>query len=144
MGYADPLLRAENRESLEECFDRLLSFTCGEINRKIAGEGKDIVRQVRKYVESHYSEQELNVGSLAEALGRNPRYIARVFSEEMGEGLLDYINRYRVDQAIGIMRSRKCRLEEIAASVGFTNINTFRRAFVKHAGEMPSKFYEKL
>ncbi len=144
MGYVDPLLRAENRESLEECFDRLLSFTCGEINRKIAGEGKDIVRQVRKYVELHYSEQELNVGSLAEALGRNPRYIARVFSEEMGEGLLDYINRYRVDQAIGIMRSRKCRLEEIAASVGFTNINTFRRAFVKHAGEMPSKFYEKL
>ena len=82
----------------------------------------------------------LNISSIANNIGKNPKYIARVFKKETQEGILDYINRIRIDKAIALLRSGKYSVEEISARVGYATCKTFRRSFVKVMGTTPGKF----
>ena len=54
-----------------------------------------------------------------------PRYISKVFKDETGEGLLDHINRLRIQQAKKIMQNKNLVLEDVAGQGGFTNVNSF-------------------
>jgi transcriptional regulator GlxA family with amidase domain len=45
----------------------------------------------------------------------------------------------RVDRARELIRTGDASLEKIAGMVGFTNVRTFRRAFVKQYGMLPSE-----
>lgn len=73
-------------------------------------------------------------------LGRNPKYISRVFKEETGEGILDYVNRQRIRKAQVLMRSENMTLEQIGSTVGYASSKTFRRAFQKETGVMPGDY----
>lgn len=140
--YLEFLLKAENTEELKESFGNLLQFQIKIISRKQAQESKGIVVNVMQYVEANYTDYNLNLSSIAEALGKNSRYISRVFKDETQTGILDYINSIRIKKAKEIMRDRKCTVEEVAARVGYNNSRSFRRAFVKITGEMPSEYVE--
>ena len=73
-----------------------------------------------------------------------PRYISKVFKDDTGEGLLDCINRIRIQEAKKIMQNKELVLEDIAGQVGFTNVNSFIRVFKKYEEMTPGKYREML
>ena len=99
-----------------------------------------IVDKIQECVEQYYQDANLSVGFIAEKLNRNAKYISRVFKEENGKGISNYISEIRIQKAREIMQMQKYTLEEVAEMVGYSNSRTFRRAFVKIVGELPSKF----
>jgi AraC-like DNA-binding protein len=62
----------------------------------------------------------------------------------MGEGILDYVNRIRINKAKEIIATRRYSTEEAGKMVGYTSNQTFRRAFVKIVGMPPGKYSESL
>ena len=73
----------------------------------------------------------------------NAAYVSRVFKNETGEVLLDYINNVRVEEAKRILKEEKrISMEELADSCGFSNVRTFRRIFTKYTGASPTKYYK--
>lgn len=110
----------------------------GEVFRKL--EGKVIVNKMLDYIEQHYTDQDFNVNSLAEALNRNPRYLTRSFKEVFGKGILDYINEKRITRAKELMKENHNTLEEVAQLVGYSNIRALRRNFVKMVGQNPDEY----
>ena len=100
--------------------------------------------KIREYIEGNYTDQLLSIGSIADALNRNPKYLSRVFKEETGETILDYINSYRIAKAQELMRTHKYTLKEVSEMVGYASIQPFRRAFTKLTNETPGKFSERL
>jgi len=136
-----PLMQADDTENLKSCFQQMLVYVCSEIAQRWQSEEKGIVSTIRKYVEDHYTDQDLSVSIIAYAIDRNPTYLSRVFKESTGEGLLDYINRYRITKAKELMQSSEpYTLTEISEHVGYANVRAFRRAFAKLVGEIPSKY----
>ena len=101
---------------------------------------KGIVNEVINYVELHYTENSLNINTVAEGISRNPKYISKVFKDETGGSILDYIHSLRIKAAKNMLQSGECSLEEVAERVGYTNVMTFRRAFVKLTGVAPGKY----
>lgn len=142
IGYLHNLIKAQSVEEVKEYFEELLQFQIQTIARQQIQENKGIVSRVVRYVEENYSDYNLNLNSMAEGLKRNSRYISRVFKEETQMGILDYINTVRIDKAKELMTERKYTMEELAALVGYNNVRSFRRAFVKITGEMPSTYME--
>ena len=136
-----PLMQAADTEELKYRFHQMLVYICSEIAQRWQSEEKGIVSTVRKYVEEHYTDQDLSVSIIANAIERNPTYLSRIFKESTGEGLLDYINRYRITKARNLMQDNKnYTLTEISEHVGYSNVRAFRRAFTKLVGEIPSKY----
>ena len=96
-----------------------------------------IVNSVMEYVKEHYQDTSLNISMIAEGIGKNPKYISRVFKEETQEGILDYVNRLRIRKAQVLIRSGQFTLEQVSEMVGYASVRTFRRAFQKETGKTP-------
>lgn len=112
----------------------------GVIDTKDWLQQKGIVNEVINYVEQHYAENSLNINTVAEGISRNPKYISKVFKDETGGSILDYIHNLRIKAAKSMLQSGEYSLEEVAEKVGYTNVMTFRRAFVKITGVAPGKY----
>ena len=137
-GYLTPLLDASDKDSMKMIFDELLSYVYKSIYEQ--DNSKGIVADVREYVETHYTDSSLNISSIADAIGKKPRHISRVFKEETQEGILDYINDLRISKARLLLRTEKYTLEEISDMVGYASYKTFRRIFVKLTGVTPGRY----
>ena len=58
----------------------------------------------------------------------------------MGKSATDYVNEVRVERAEVLLKSTSETVSEIAASVGFDDVNYFTRVFKKHRGISPGFF----
>ena len=139
----------EGMEQLDIMYYSLMQKFQGQGKRQsIVSDTNDdivgIVADVLEYIDEHYSDSSLNISSIADSVNRNPKYISRVFKENMGEGILDYLNRIRIDRAKEIIATRRYSTEEAGAMAGYASNQTFRRAFIKIEGITPGKYMDSL
>lgn len=140
--YETGKLRFAYQDVLEGLESVKMFRKCGIVDMEewqVSG-SKEIVRSVVQYVEQHFTESDLNINTIAEGIGRNPKYLSRVFKDETGEGILDYVNQKRIKKAQILMKSENMTLEQISEMVGYASVKTFRRAFQKETGMMPGSY----
>ena len=105
--------------------------------------GEDnLVGQIKSYVKENYADSNLNVASIGERFSKTPHYISKLFKDDQGIALLEYINRERIENSKQLLESTKKTLAEITEEVGFTNVVTFIRVFKKFEGITPGKYRE--
>lgn len=99
-----------------------------------------------KYV-SHAIEQiksgygdKLSVESISEKLGVSTSYLSRKFKEVTGQTFLDFLNKYRVSQAIALLNTGRYRISEVSEATGFTDYKHFCAVFKKYTLKSPTKF----
>lgn len=122
-------------EVTEAFFQRLLS--------QKSGSGHDLVRKVKSRIHGGLGE-ELTVAGIAAELYVTPNYLSRLFKRITGEGCNEYIVRKRIEKARALLEATNLKVGEIAAMVGYTDINYFSLAFKKHTGMSPTKYREAL
>lgn len=99
-------------------------------------------RYVSKAIEAirgHYGEK-LSIEGISEELGVSASYLSRKFKETTGQTFLDFLNKYRVQQAIHLLNRREYRISEISEAVGFTDYKHFCSVFKKYTMKSPTKF----
>lgn len=84
----------------------------------------------------------LSLRSIADVFGISPKYLSRLYHSETGNSLLDYINHTRIQHALDLLHDEANTVSRVAEMVGYTNVKTFRRAFFRIEGAMPSQFRE--
>ena len=142
LSQLEQLLNADNPEALKQQFNGILTFACSKISGQWEAESRNIVKMIKEYVESNYTDSNLNISTIAEKMHRNPKYISKVFKEETGEGILDYINLLRIRKAQEILLTRSVSVETVSEMVGYASTRTFRRCFAKVVGVTPSGYLE--
>ena len=98
--------------------------------------------EIADYVDKNYNNINLNVNFLGDVFHKTSRHISKVFKLKKGEFLRDYITHVRLKNAEILLSSNK-KLEDIASECGFTNVNTFIRAFKQFYGETPGSMRTK-
>ncbi len=86
------------------------------------------VRDVIKYIDTHYPEQ-LELQSLASAAGLSPNYFSALFYSVSGIHLWDYVNSRRIDAAIRLLADNELNILDIAVKCGFNNTANFNKTF---------------
>jgi AraC-like DNA-binding protein len=104
------------------------------------GRKNQLSAMVQDYVKHHYAEPLLSIGSIAEAVGKSPYYVSKIFKMETGSGILDFINKVRIDKAKVLLRDTNFTQEQIADQVGLTSVRTYQRVFKKVEGVTPGQF----
>lgn len=95
--------------------------------------------------EKLYADQQLNREKLAEQLGTNRTYLSQIIKEKSGMSYLQFINSYRINEAIRILSDKTLidyPLKQICADIGFNSPTTFYKFFQQSVGITPS-FYRK-
>lgn len=127
--------------SPKERLEALVSRLCGSSTQE--GEADDrLSTRVQAYVKENFADCNLSLRSIADVFGISPKYLSRLYHSETGNSLLDYINLVRIQHALELLRDEANTVSHVAEMVGYTNVKTFRRAFFRIEGAMPSQFRE--
>ena len=106
---------------------------------------KDYSSQCIELIHQHYADEALNAEALAEACGVTLAYLSKIFKKEVGMGLLEYLQRYRIDSAKKMMaQSPEIRINVLCENVGYSNVATFIRVFKKYEGISPGSYRDQL
>lgn len=84
----------------------------------------------------------LTVAGIAESLGLDRRYLSRIFKENMGISVQDYLIRVRLEQAQKLL-SEGTSVKMTAQLVGYTDCFNFSKMFKKYYTVSP-KHYAKI
>jgi len=98
-------------------------------------------RQARAFIRERLCDPDLDVATVAEALGVSPRYVQLLFAED-GATPSAYILDRRLELAAARLRADVERggVTRVALSVGFNDLTHFGRAFRKRFGVTPSEY----
>lgn len=84
--------------------------------------------------------ERLSMEGISEELGVSASYLSRKFKEITGQTFLDFLNKYRVQQAVQLLNQRIYRISEISEAVGFSDYKHFCSVFKKYTLKSPTKF----
>jgi len=99
------------------------------------------VAQMIDYVNENYNKK-INMQDLVDSLGMSSTYLNQKFKQETTYTFNDYVNRFRINKAINLMKTGQGKIYNIAADVGFKDYRYFINVFKKYANCLPSDFIE--
>jgi AraC-like DNA-binding protein len=103
-----------------------------------------VLEQMQDYLAEHHAEPQLGLNRLADAFGLSPGYASRFFKEHAGVGMAEYLERLRIDRATDWLGSSTDAIGDIAAGVGYTNPNTFYKAFRRIMGISAGEYRQRV
>ena len=106
------------------------------------GEKEDCEDQIVGYVKEHFAER-ISLTGLSEKYELSCTYLNAKFKSETGYTFLEFLNRYRISQAVKLLKKKEYRVYEIAEMVGFSDYKYFIKVFKKYAGCSPARFLEQ-
>lgn len=117
----------------------VLDFTRRVELAKCGVHGSARVRAVRDYVLDHISRP-ITTEELAQALGTNRTYLCRMFREETGETVQDYVTGLKMDEARRLLDVTQKTAAEIGSYLGYSSQSHFQRVFKKVMGVTPGEY----
>ena len=90
-----------------------------------------------------YAEPQLTREKMAELLGTNRTYLTHVIKEKTGMNYLQFVNSYRINEAIRILSDKdkvNYPLKQIWSDLGFNSPSTFFKLFQQTVGITPSVY----
>ncbi|EHI69364.1 transcriptional regulator, AraC family [Streptococcus ictaluri 707-05] len=85
------------------------------------------------------------IGQLAHELGYSESYLYTLTKKHLNMTLSDYINQYRINQAIQLMiKEPDMLVYQIAEAVGIYDYRYFDRVFKKYMGQTVKSFKEEV
>lgn len=114
------------------------------INKNLADMENIHSRRVKKmlaFVEENYNKK-IGMSDLVELLDTSGTYLNQKFKLETGLTFNDYLNRYRIQKSIQLMKEGNQKISCIAVEVGFRDYKYFIDVFKKYIGMSPGKFME--
>ena len=87
-------------------------------------------------------QSRLSLTDISIECGMSCTYLNAKLKQYTGYTFNDYLNRYRIQQAIKLLNNNDLKVYEVADAVGFTDYKYFIKVFKKYIGVSPVKFIE--
>lgn len=104
--------------------------------------GHQSLLEIREYLRDHLSEK-ITLDMLSELFFVNKYYLTRLFRNEYGMTINDYLQQVRISRAKELLRFSKMSMEEIGENCGITPLYYFSRIFKQVEGISPRDYRKK-
>lgn len=91
------------------------------------------------WIEEHYID-EIRLDHMANDIHLSKSYASRIFQQETGSSITDYVTARRLKQAYLLLETTTLSVEEIGRRAGFPNGSYFIQLFRKSAGTTPLQY----
>jgi YesN/AraC family two-component response regulator len=127
---------ADTITSIRSLSERIGIHVRDSVNHKQA----EVIFKLKAYIDEHLHE-ELSLNVLSEVASLAPAYISTLFGEVMNESFTEYVTRIRLEKAAGLLQEDdKLSVTEIAALVGYRNVQYFHVKFKARYGITPVQY----
>ncbi|MFC5650164.1 response regulator [Paenibacillus solisilvae] len=97
------------------------------------------IRSAVQWIKDHM-QQSISLTILADQVGLSPHYVSRLFREETGCSVNQYITRLRMEKAVELLKRTNKKVYEIAEEVGIPNYRYFTVTFRNWTGVSPTDY----
>ena len=135
-------MRVEACESLEELEKTVEEIFTG-LNSHYNTAPSDYTGTTGKVIyliSKKYMEPDLSVERICDCLGKSRSYLSRMFKENTGMNLLDYLHTTRLTEAKKLLNETDLGISEIASRVGYYSGWTLARVFKRYEGITPTAY----
>jgi two-component system response regulator YesN len=139
LGAVDYLLKPCRSTEILQKLESIAAPWLGEREEGPGPEGNIFVKAAMEYMMDHMSE-DVNLGMVAEKVGVSTAYLSTLFTQKLGCGFIDYLNRLRIECAREYMHDGRLKVYEIAYKVGYHDEKYFSKVFKKVTGQSPSVY----
>ena len=120
-----------------DLFDEYIAAYQGMKQHK-SGRHSQLIEDIQEYIENSYGDSGLSIQTLADYVGYTANYISKIYKNETGTCLRDYIKYVRITNTKELLSGTKLSIQEISVLTGFVNYNYFFSSFKKEIGLTPS------
>ncbi len=107
---------------------------------KAAGKYFSMIQKAKQHIDTHFSDQDISLHSVASVVHVSPNHFSTVFSQETGETFIEYLTQVRISRSKELLTNTDLRSADIAYEVGFGDPHYFSFIFKKHTGISPREF----
>lgn len=129
-----------------EAFEGWMTEICRDVFEfvELRGGNKntEVVAKVKEYVSANLS-RDISLDILADRIRLSAHYISKIFKEETGINLTDYITLQRIETAKRLLSGSNLTVKEVSMRVGYNNPAYFIKKFREVTGDTPLN-YRKL
>ena len=93
-----------------------------------------------RYIAANFRRPDFQIAEVADAIGMNPTYFRKLFRDQTGFSIRDYVLRQRMLTAVTLLKDSNYNIGEIANFCGYTSYRQFSEQFKKSTGMAPSKY----
>ncbi len=99
----------------------------------------DYIQYILDATKEKYADK-ISIEAFSEELGVSASYLSRKFKEATGTSYLDFLNKYRIQQAVKLLETGRYKVYEVSDMTGFTDYKHFSTVFKRYTGAAPSEF----
>lgn len=93
---------------------------------------QQLINDAVAYINEHFTDPQLSLTSVADAVHIHPHHLSRLFKAEMKQTFIQYVTNKRIYYAKDLIRRGFSNVQEIAALVGFNDNLYFSRVYKKY------------
>lgn len=101
------------------------------------------VRKIIDYIHENY-QQDISLESIADTFWLHKVYLAKIFKQETGKSVNEYIRCLRIEKAKELLAQENIKISEIVSTAGFNNPQSFYTLFKKYVGMKPGEYRDQL
>jgi len=90
-----------------------------------------------------YQDPNLSLPILSKHIKTNSNYVSQTLNEEIGETFFDYVNKWRVEEAIELIKTTDDTILAISLKANFNSRSSFYKVFKRHTDMTPKAYREK-
>ncbi len=136
-GYIN-LIRVYTAELIIKIFRKIESSEKGILSNS----QREIVKSVIDYIKTNYNIS-IRMEDISSKLFFNKNYIGKLFKQETGMPVSDFIREIRINEACRQLKETDKIITDIAPSCGYNDMKSFYAAFKKSTGMTPKEYREK-
>lgn len=103
---------------------------------------KICVENVKKFIKSNYASS-ITLESISESVSLSKSYLCKLFKQEEGKGIWDYLTEVRTEKAKELLKTTNLKNYEIASLIGYDSTYYFSKIFKKSVGMTPLEYKNK-
>jgi two-component system, response regulator YesN len=129
------------RETIQEIKDWLLDvyLRVKEYYDGVRCSTKKNLDSIIEYIANNY-KRDIGINDISDAVGLSYSHVRKIFKDELGENIMDYINIMRIKDAKLLLINTDLSIKNIAVNLGYNNDQSFTRFFKKYKGMTPGEY----
>ncbi len=101
-----------------------------------------VIQKILRYMEEEYAA-DLTLKEISARLGYSSAYVSRLFKLKLRTSFTEYLQRLRLANSCRLLLETDQNIEEIAAAVGYQNVQFYYRLFRRYYALTPQQYRHK-
>lgn len=98
------------------------------------------ILMLKQYVDTHFTDAELNLANLSSKFSYNSKYISTAFKKMVHSNFSTYLSDRRLEHALSLIDSGITNVKELSDMCGYSDSMYFSKAFKQKYGTSPKKY----